>query len=54
MFKLNPAYEIPKYYIMNPVMLPNLSRAEAVCNWVCLSCIKGEKCKRDFEWILGG
>lgn len=44
---------IPKYYVMNPIMLPNLSNAEVVCKWTCLSCIRGEVCKRDFEWILG-
>ena len=43
----------PLYFIMNPLMLPNLSRAEVVCRHTCLSCIRREKCKRDFTWILG-
>lgn len=51
MFNYN--YKPPSYFIMNPLMLPNLSRTEAVCNWVCLSCVRGKPCKRDFEWILG-
>lgn len=47
-------YKQPLYFIMNPLMLPNLSRAEAVCRYTCVSCIKKEKpCKSDFAWILG-
>ena len=54
MLKLNPMYEIPNYWLMNPIMLPNLSRAEAICRHTCLSCLRKEKkCKRDFTWILG-
>ncbi len=52
MLKLNLAYEIPKYYIMNPIMLPNLKRADALCRYTCLSCLRREQCKRDLEFVL--
>ena len=50
--KLNPMFERPKYYIMNPIMLPKLKRADVVCKYTCLSCLRREKCKRDLEFVL--